>query len=147
MTIEEFVTKVQAIAEAEDTYNKDYEFFCGLVADYNKNKKISDIIILLPPKEWPLNWRSGCFYDVEIEFMIGRVAELRDNRDDTYPYAEIRDELNEDAVTFLGALNTDGSTLVLQTDIMGSYFSNSEGPTVNSQEFLKFPVTVRLWST
>ena len=54
--------------------------------------------------------------------------------------------MNEDAVTFLEALNDDTSTLVLQTDIMGSYFSNSEGPTVNSQEFLRFPVTVRLWS-
>jgi hypothetical protein len=145
MTIEEFVTKAETIAKKKDTYNINYNFFCGLVADYNREKRISDIIILLPPKEWPLNWRKGCFYDVEIEFMIGRVAELRDNRDDTYPYAEIRDELNEDAVTFLEALNDDTSTLVLQTDIMGNYFSNSEGPTVNSQEFLKFPVKVRLW--
>lgn len=125
-----------------------YPFFCGLKSHYNREKKITDIIILVPPKEWPLNWRADCSYDVEVEVWIGKMVNLRtDRQDEVYPLAEIRDTLNTDANTLIALLNTDDEVQVLTDDISASYWSPEEGATINTQEFVSFPLTLRVWSS
>lgn len=143
MTIAELVE----IFEGHAT-TMEYPFFCGLKSHYNREKKITDIIILVPPKEWPLNWRADCSYDVEVEVWIGKMVNLRtDRQDDTYPLATIRDTLNTDANTLIGLLNTDDYVQVLTDDISASYWSPEEGATINTQEFVSFPLTLRVWSS
>jgi len=140
MTIEELVTIFQT-----EVAKTDYTFFCGLRSAYAREKKIDDVIILVPPKEWPLNWREDCHYDVEVEVWIGRVVSLRPEREDTYPLAEIRDDLNDDARTLIGYLNDSSRVQVVPTDINASYWSPDEGATVNTQEFVSFTLTLRLF--
>lgn len=142
MTIDALVTAIQT--EVDKT---DYAFFCGLRSAYNREKKIEDVIILVPPKEWPLNWREDCSYDVEVEFWIGKLVSLRPEREDTYPLAEIRDELNTDARTLIDYLNESTQIQVVPTDISASYWSPDEGATVNSQEFVSFTLTLRVWKS
>jgi hypothetical protein len=141
------------IAELVDIFEghattMEYPFFCGLKSHYNREKKITDIIILVPPKEWPLNWRADCSYDVEVEVWIGKMVNLRtDRQDETYPLATIRDTLNADANTLIGLLNTDDYVQVLTDDISASYWSPEEGATINTQEFVSFPLTLKVWSS
>jgi hypothetical protein len=146
MKVETFVS-IAAEAVTETTYSEQYGFFCGLVTDYNREKRIGNIIILVPPKQWPLNWRAGCDHDVEIQVMIGKLAELRtEETESMYPYALLRDALNDDARLFLRTLNSHSNVQVVNTDISGEYFRADDGPTVNSQEFLRFTFTVKLWN-
>jgi hypothetical protein len=125
----------------------EYPFFAGLMSHYNREKNITDIMILVPPKEWPLNWRENCSYDVQVEVWIGKMVNLRQNREDTYPLAEIRDELADDARTLIGLLNTTSTVQVVEDEIPASYWSPDDNATINTQEFVSFPLTLRVWSS
>ena len=116
--------------------------FCGRRSEYNFEKHVSDITLLVPPRSWPLNWREGCSYDVEVEIWMGKVRNTKERT-----LTSFRDDLNTLAKEFIEALSGDEYISIPDTDIEANYWSSDEGQTVNSQEFISFPLTLRLWAT
>ena len=133
MTIAQFEDKIESCVTGK--------FFAGRKNEYNREKLISDITILVPPREWPLNWREGCYYDIEVELWIGKV---RNPKDATL--TKFRDDLNAEAVTLIGAIHLLDGIHVLSNDVNASYWSSDEGQSVNSQEFISFTLPLRIWT-
>ena len=134
------------IAELEDKIEgcvpTGYRFFSGRKSEYNFEKLVSDIVLFIPPREWPLNWRSDCSYDVEVEIWIGKIRSPK-----TQQLTAFRDALNTTATTMIDAINEINEILVVESDVQASYWSTDEGQSVNTQEFVSFTLLLRIWST
>jgi hypothetical protein len=119
-----------------------FGFFYGLKSHYNHEKFVKDMVLMIPPRSWPLNFRQGCSYDVDVEFWIGRVRSLKDKST-----AISRDQLNDDARTLMDAIGSMDDISVVNDDVSANYWTTDEGQSVNAQEFVSFTLTLRLWTT
>lgn len=106
--------------------------------DYNLESTPTDVVLVEVGK-WPSTWRTGCSLTLTVRVMVGKMVSLL-----PYSGVELRDTMQDIANTFVAQVNTDAYILVQQVSPF-EFFDAAEGAGVNSQAWLMFEMTMKIW--
>jgi hypothetical protein len=128
-----------------------WEFWAGIArTDYNREKQLSDTMLLVIPRRWPQEWRPDCSHDLEFELWFGKLWRLRrpvkqlEQHDPSEP-VEAMQAMHTTAAKVLAAITEDPAMQVLESDYM-EFFPSGDGKSINQQFWLRVPVKLRCWN-
>jgi len=154
MTIKATYQALQAVATAA---LPTFTFYGMHKALYNTVKEIEDgVIIIEPPRQWPINHRNTCEAYFDAKVWIGIRQSIKPTTGGTFEYPpyneiDIRDTLHTAALTFVNAVNN-YSTLRVLGDFNGSedlmtLLDAADGGSTNWQAWGYFTIKVVSYGT
>lgn len=154
MTIKATYQALQAVAAAA---LPTFTFYGMHKALYNTVKEIEDgVIIIEPPRQWPINHRNTCEAYFDAKVWIGIRQSIKPATGGTFEYPpyneiDIRDTLHTAALTFVNAVNN-YSTLRVLGDFNGSddlmtLLDAADGGSTNWQAWGYFTIKVVSYGT
>jgi len=149
MTIKATYQALQAVATAA---LPTFTFYGMHKALYNTVKEIEDgVIIIEPPRQWPINHRNTCEAYFDAKVWIGIRQSIKPTTGGTFEYPpyneiDIRDTLHTAALTYVNAVNN-YSTLKVLGDFNGSddlmtLLDAADGGSTNWQAWGYFTIKV-----
>lgn len=154
MTIKATYQALQAVAAAAlPTFT-----FYGMYKDqYNTVKSIADgVIIVEPPRQWPINHRNTCESYFDAKVWIGIRQSIKPSTGGTFEYPpfneiDIRDTLHTAALTYVNAINNYSTLRVLGdfngTEDLMTLMDAPEGGSTNWQAWGYFTIKVVSYGT
>jgi hypothetical protein len=129
-----------------------FRFWAGLYrGDYNTEKQIDNIMLLVLPRTWPSLWNDGCSRKVTFALWFGVTRDIMEGRvtvDDQKRYndAGIVAAVHQLAIETLQAIGGDEHISIINDPEM-TYYNAADGQAVNMQAWLEVPITAEVWKT
>ena len=149
MTIKATYQAMQAVAA---TVLPTFTFLGMYKSQYNTVKTITDgVIIVEPPRQWPINHRNTCEAYFDAKVWIGIRQSIKPDRGGAFEYPpfneiDVRDNLHTVAMTFVQAINNSTYLRVIgdfngQADLM-TLLDAPEGGSTNYQAWGYFTIKI-----
>jgi hypothetical protein len=128
-----------------------FRFWSGLYrGDYNQEKEIDNVMLLVLPRTWPSLWHDGCSRRITFSLWFGVTRDIMEGRisvndREKYNDAGLLSAVHEVAIETLQAIGADTNISIVNDPAM-SYFDAADGQAVNMQAWLEVPVEADIWA-
>jgi len=127
-----------------------FRFWSGLYrGDYNTEKQVDNIMLLVLPRTWPSLWNDGCQRKVKFALWFGVTRDIMEGRltvsdQQRYNDAGLVAAVHQVAIETLQAIGADTHISILNDPEMG-YYNAADGQAVNMQSWLAVPIEAEVW--
>lgn len=146
MNIADTYTELKAIAA---TALPDFDFYGMYKSQYNTVRDVSDVVVIEPPRQWPLNGRDTCVAKFTLKVWIGLRISIKPEPGGTEQHLpfneiEIRDQLMIAANVYVQAINS-SARLRIESNLDGlgetaTLYDAPEGQSTNWQAWVNFNI-------
>ncbi len=127
-----------------------FRFWAGLYrGDYNTEKQVDNIMLLVLPRTWPSLWNDGCRRKVKFALWFGVTRDIMEGRltvSDQKRYNDVGlvAAVHQVATETLQAIGVDTHVSILNDPEM-AYYNAADGQAVNMQAWLEVPIEAEVW--